>query len=127
MSENLTSEEKALLAAQERADTKVGAKRGRKPAAAKEATPAETTSPRVDGPTPRSVPQEDAAGAPPAPRREAPVETPAARGEEPAQTAAVKEDAAVEATASTTPARGPLTPVQYGGDGWGDTPIQMRG
>jgi len=25
------------------------------------------------------------------------------------------------------PARGNITPVQYGGDGWGDLPVQMRG
>lgn len=109
MSKNLTSEEKALLAAEEQGNGSIGARRGRKPAAAKEMAPAEVP-----------VPQEDAPA-------EAPVQAAAPAEERPAEAAAPKEDAAVEATASTTPARGPLTPVQYGGDGWGDTPIQMRG
>jgi hypothetical protein len=32
-----------------------------------------------------------------------------------------------EPAAESTPKRGPLTPVQFDGDGWNDLPIQMRG
>lgn len=29
--------------------------------------------------------------------------------------------------AAASPERGPHTPAQYDDDGWGDTPVQMRG
>ena len=37
------------------------------------------------------------------------------------------EPAKPEPVTVKAPARGNVTPLQYGGDGWGDLPVQMRG
>jgi hypothetical protein len=49
------------------------------------------------------------------------------RSEEPVATPAPAPERSEVTTLSADSKRGPLSPAQHDDDGWGDTPVQMRG